>query len=221
MSLLRIILTFTFTTLLISVSFAQQNANSAKGTLLVEVTGLPDDIEAEVWAVSQEAKQKAVFHPAVGKFGIQKLLPSNYTISAFNAPTKDSAYIASNFEPSNTIDISANKESKVTIEYVKAAILTLEVKGLPMGELSKLEIVDGTSGQKFNVCNGAGAPILLTLVPKYYAIVAQKVYAKGIAYEATQPLATVTLKGGEQKTVTLEYVNVGKADSKEESSSGC
>ncbi len=215
---LLIILGFSF-------GFSQQETESSEesGTLIVEVTGLSSGKEAEVWAVSKGSRQKFTLRPSTDKAGALQLSPDTYIISALNVSGEGGSYMVSDTRPSNVIEISTGETTTVSIEYSPVAALTIEVNNLPADVLSKLEVVNGSSGEKTSVCNLASSPMILPLLPSYYAIVAYNVSAGGNTYEAEQDVYTVTLKGGELTTISINYENVGetKEGDLEGVSSGC
>ena len=132
-SSILLVLTILLTTFWLSFSSAESN-----GTLIVEVTGLPSEKEAEVWAISKESRQKFTLRPSIDGAAAMQLSPNTYIITALNVPAEGASYMVSDLQPNNVLQVSADETTTVSIEYVQAAVLIIEVNNLPDSVLSKL-----------------------------------------------------------------------------------
>ena len=198
-------LTVLLTILGLSFGFAQSN-----GTLIVEVTGLPSEKEAEVWVISKESRQKFTLRPSIDGAAAIQLSPNTYIITALNVPAEGASYMVSDLQPNNVLEVSADETTTVSIEYVQAAVLIIEVNNLPDGVLSKLYVVNGSSGEKLSVCNLVNSPSILTLLPSSYAVAAFNVGVKGNTYKAEKLVSSVNLNNGESATISINYNNMGE-----------
>ena len=204
------------TTLLIilglSFGFTQQETGSSgkSGTLIVEVAGLPSGKEAEVWAVSKESRRKFTLRPSTDKAAAIQLSPNTYIITALNVPAEGASYMVSDLRPNNVLQVSADETTTVSIEYVQAAVLIIEVNNLPDSVLSKLDVINSASGEKLSVCNLVNSPSILTLLPNYYAVAAFNIGVNGNTYKADKSVSSVNLKSGERTTISINYNNMGE-----------
>ncbi len=202
------------TLLLITISTQQAKGES----LLVEVTGLPSNKEAEVWIVNSESRQKLTANPSTSKAKVTQLSPGKYVITPLSVSAESSMYIPASFDPTNIINITSGENPTVTIRYEQAGHLQLSTSNLPPNLPGKLTVIGGPKG-KFTVCPSEGAILNLPLLPGRYIITPNVVSDGKAAYEA--PRSRVTLNSGDKVNLIIEYEESKTTDPKTINSSGC
>jgi len=167
------------------------------GQLLVEVTGLPNGIDAPVTVTGPLGYRMAL----TGTDTLRGLAPGSYTVSAATIFTGSSEY--SPAETTQAIVVTARTDSRATVAYTEttSSSLAITIAGLPAG-VNGAVLVSGPAGFATTV---EGSAVLFGMKPGTYTLTAQAVSHDGFSYAVTPATRQVTLAPGSEAEVTIPY----------------
>ena len=169
------------------------------GELSLEITGLPDEIDAMVTIegpefISEEIAQSTTF---------DELMPGEYEIIAAEV-SDDPTFSPSPTE--QTVEVEAGERTEVTIEYTELipslGALDITFDGLPE-DLNGQATIEGPDGYSETI---AGAALIEDLQPGEYQIIPDSIDDSPAIYEADEEtIEVVGTAETDAQEVTIEY----------------
>ena len=167
------------------------------GTLALQVTGIPDGINAAVTVQGPFGFSRTVLATDT----LRQLVPGTYTITAGTVLAGSTQYVPT--DASQGVTVAARETASRTVRYIDGSIssLALTVGGLPTG-VSANVVVTGPNGFTQTV---QASSLIYDLQPGSYTIVANTVSNDGFSYAGVPASQTVQLVAGQEREAGVMY----------------
>jgi hypothetical protein len=175
----------------------------APGALAVQITGLPDDLQADVTVAGPLGYSEALTESAF----FDGVMPGSYTVRANPVPSADGLTTWIPDTPIQTVEVASGDTTTARLEYAKdqePGQLDVVLAGIPAAVDADVTVIhpDGSSTHL------TGSLLLTDLTPGVYTVFAASVEVAGATLEPEVDTQEVVVASGETAPAEVIYLTL-------------